>query len=93
MSFFSESIQKIGKLSFTGSTLALQVPAAAGVGDGMLQEDTLSVSVGECWQTLIKALGNKAAGSQEVFEQGIGNETVDLARVLNSGFISSTTED
>ena len=65
----------------------LHASAATGVGDGMLQEDSLSVSVDECREKLIKAHGNKAAGSQEVFEQGIGDAMVGLVRVLNSGFI------
>lgn len=58
----------------------------------MLRQDPLDTLVQECRQKLIRAMGNKTIGSQELFERGVGDAMMELAMVLNPNLdIDSTT--
>ena len=85
-------IRTSAKVSVVGSVLALHASAIAGVGDEIFRQDPLDGRVDECRTRLISAMENQAVGSQELFEMGVGDAVVDLARVLKPDLPKSSEE-
>ena len=91
-----KAIRMSTKISVVGSALALHASTIAGTGEAasMLRQDPLDPLVQECRQKLIRAMGNKTVGSQELFERGVGDAMMELAMVLNPNLdIDSAKED
>jgi len=91
-----KAIRMSTKMSVVGSALALHASTIAGTGEAasMLRQDPLDPLVKECRQKLIRAMGNKTVGSQELFERGVGDAMMELAMVLNPNLdIDSAKED
>jgi hypothetical protein len=86
------AIRMAAKVSVVGSVLALHASAIAGVGDRFFRQDPLDVRVEECRKSLIQAMGNKVVGSQKLFEKGVGDTVIDLARVLNPNLPESSED-
>ncbi len=77
------SIRISAKVSVVGSALALHASTIAGVGNTLLQLDPLGRDVQSCRNKLILAMNNTHVGSQELFEKGVGDAVLELAKVLN----------
>lgn len=80
------SIRLAVKLAVVGSALALHASHVAGVGDAVLRQDPLAHNIQECRIKLIQAMGNKAIGSQELYERAIGDAVIELSKVFNPEF-------
>jgi len=80
-----KAIRMTTKISVVGSALAFIASSIGGSGDAasMLRQDPLDSIVQDCRQKLIRAMGNKTVGSQELFERGVGDAVMELTIVLN----------
>lgn len=74
------SIRMTTKLSVVGSVLALHAASAAGVNDSIFKRDPLDSIIEESRVTLTSVMGDRNVGSQEIYENSIGDAVVKLAK-------------
>ena len=87
-----QAIRMTAKVSVVGSVLALHASNIAGVSENVYRQDPLDPRIDECRTNLVKAMGNKAVGSQELFERGVGDAVIDLVRALNPDLPKSSED-
>ena len=80
-----KAIRTTTKISVVGSALALIASSIGGTEQAasMLRQDPLEPMLQDCRHKLIRAMGNKTVGSQEIFERGVGDAVMELVIVLN----------
>jgi T-complex protein 11. len=88
-----KEIRLVTKMSVVGSALALHATNIAGAKDNVLRQDPLPHEIQHCRTKLIHAMGNRAIGTQELYEQAVGDAVVELARELNPHFECNAAQE